>query len=563
MVERKKKTIAAKVFTILVSSLFLVTLVACGIIFYLEKSRLVAQLKQDAKQIADRTANSLVGPAWYLIEEDIRKVIDLEVVNDNILAIVFTSKDKVYARAKDQKWQVVSYLPSAEIPISTIRHYSFHTEHRKILYTTLSGKKQHLGDLHIYFSEYFMKKQLKSLILKIIVQYSSLGVIILCILFYSLRRWIISPIILLDRVVKQFSEVDFSVKAVIRRDDELGRLAQAFNDMADQLQNSFQRIEAQNKEIKGYSEQLQDMVAERTSELNRAIRELADTFQEVNELKIRQDGDYFLTSQIVNPLMSNTCESEFLKVSFYISQHKKFSFQDWNSELGGDICIAHSIFLYPGGKKYKYTVFVNADAMGKSIQGAGGALVLGVMFNTFVSRVKASPLEQHTTAEDWLLKCYEELQTVFVSFQGSMYISALLGIVEDASGTMHFLNCEHPRIVLYRDGKAVFVEDEVLIHKIGTKAPQSQDIQLQSLVLQDQDAIFIGSDGKDDIVLFAKEGEMDEVPNSEEDLFLTLVEQAGGDLPVIIEKIGTTGQITDDISLIKIAYNVSKNESIL
>ncbi len=36
----------------------------------------------------------------------------------------------------------------------------------------------------------------------------------------------------------------------------------------------------------------------------------------------------------------------------------------------------------------KCTVFINGDAMGKSIQGAGGAIVLGVVFKSVVARTR-------------------------------------------------------------------------------------------------------------------------------------------------------------------------------
>ena len=48
------------------------------------------------------------------------------------------------------------------------------------------------------------------------------------------------------------------------------------------------------------------------------------------------------------------------------------------------------------------TVFLNADAMGKSMQGAGGALVAGAVFNSIIERTMLSPTVQNQYPERWL-----------------------------------------------------------------------------------------------------------------------------------------------------------------
>ena len=52
-----------------------------------------------------------------------------------------------------------------------------------------------------------------------------------------------------------------------------------------------------------------------------------------------------------------------------IRQYKTFQFKMRDEEIGGDLCILHKISLC--GREH--AVFLNADAMGKSIQGADGA----------------------------------------------------------------------------------------------------------------------------------------------------------------------------------------------
>ena len=53
--------------------------------------------------------------------------------------------------------------------------------------------------------------------------------------------------------------------------------------------------------------------------------------------------------------------------------------------------------------------------MGKSIQGAGGALALGVVFKSILSRNKILSGEENIFPERWLKQSYQELQSIFES----------------------------------------------------------------------------------------------------------------------------------------------------
>lgn len=104
----------------------------------------------------------------------------------------------------------------------------------------------------------------------------------------------------------------------------------------------------------------------------------------ITNLKSRQGGDYFLTSLVLKPLSQNLSESKNISIEFYLNQKKKFTFKHWKEQIGGDINVSNSIFL----KGRNYVVFVNADAMGKSLQGAGSAIVFGAVFHALVQRTK-------------------------------------------------------------------------------------------------------------------------------------------------------------------------------
>jgi hypothetical protein len=308
------------------------------------------------------------------------------------------------------------------------------------------------------------------------------------------------------------------------------------------LANKFLRV---HNEVEELNETLELKVLERTEQLQK-------TLSEVQNLKLQQDGDYFLTSLLIRPLMVNQVRSKSVTIDFFIKQKKTFEFKNKIYEIGGDICIANQIRLR--GKDY--TIFINGDAMGKSIQGAGGALVLGVVFRAVITRTQMNT-QNDILPEMWLKNCFIELQNVFVSFDGSMLISVVMGLIEEKTGMMYFINAEHPWSVLYRDGKASFLEEEIVTRKIGILGLDGQ-LMVKTFHLQQGDMVIIGSDGRDDLLLgYDESGQR--IINENEEKFLRNVELGKGDIKAITDSVLKSGELTDDYTLLKIGYKTGKD----
>ncbi|MCB1145666.1 MAG: SpoIIE family protein phosphatase, partial [Leptospiraceae bacterium] len=334
--------------------------------------------------------------------------------------------------------------------------------------------------------------------------------------------------------VQKVNEGDLTVQVPIHVEDEIGYLAHHFNSMVNSIKDAKQKLQE-------YAETLEEKVEERTAELQK-------TLEEVQELKSQQDGDYFLTSLLTTPLGGNHAKSETVHIDFLVKQKKTFSFRKWNREIGGDICISNTINL----RGRPHTVFLNADAMGKSMQGAGGILVLGAVFSSLVERVKLSSDEQQKFPERWLKNSFTELHRIFESFDGSMLISLVLGLIDDENGFMYYINAEHPWTVLYRDGNASFIEKELTFRKLGTQG-LSGTLSVATFQLEPGDVLFVGSDGRDDILISMNE-DGSRLINEDETLFLKIVEEAEGDLSEIKKSLYKRGELTDDLSLLRLGY---------
>ncbi|MBI3395487.1 MAG: SpoIIE family protein phosphatase [Spirochaetia bacterium] len=305
------------------------------------------------------------------------------------------------------------------------------------------------------------------------------------------------------------------------------------------LANRFSRMHNQVEEL---NEHLEEKVKERTEQLNQ-------TLHRVEELKVQQDGDYFLTSLLIHPLSGNFAEGRRVSIDMLIRQKKTFRFKHWEAEIGGDLISVYDINLR--GKKY--VVFLNGDAMGKSMQGAGGALVLGTVFKSIVTRTQASAYFQNRYPEQWLKEMFLELQGVFVSFDGSMLVSAVFGLVEEDTGMVYYVNAEHPFVVLYHGQTASFVDKSIELRKLGIDWHPGS-LQVRTLRLKHGNVLIIGSDGRDDVTI-GYDARGNRLINEDEQLFLRNVERGGGELAGIDEAISQSGELTDDLTLLRIAYD--------
>lgn len=284
-----------------------------------------------------------------------------------------------------------------------------------------------------------------------------------------------------------------------------------------------------------------DIIAAREQALEKT-RLAEEALERVNQLKLKQDGDYYLTSLLLQPFQVNRTGKSRIRTDWIVRQKTQFAYKKWKSEIGGDICIADEIEL----RGRPYTFFVIADAMGKANQGACGALLLATIVRTYMARTKKSKQQKNLYPERWLRLLHDELGEGFAGFEGLMMISAVAGLVDQQGHHLYFFNAEQPRPVSYLDGKAGFIGRENAGLKIGMPG-EPTEVAIELHTLKPGETIIFGSDGRDDIRL----GD-DGAINASEELFLSIAESTGGDLKAILQKTQELGEIIDDYSLLSI-----------
>ncbi len=290
-------------------------------------------------------------------------------------------------------------------------------------------------------------------------------------------------------------------------------------------------------------------------EVDKRTLQVQETLTDLKKIKENQDGDYYLTSLLIKPLSQNSIENTNIEVQTLISQKKKFQFKNHKEEIGGDIVISSTVVL----KNRKMTFFILADAMGKSMQGAGGALVLGSVLKATLERTKINDNLKNLFPEQWLKSAFIELHRVFLSFEGLMLVAGNMAIIDNQTGFMYHLNFENPISILYRNNKAQFIPLKQILRKLGSYGTENNEIIIQTLQLKNLDKIISGSDGRDDFEI-GKDADGGMILNDDNNLFLQLVENSDSNLENLHQLIIKKGNLIDDIALHKLTYHENENE---
>ncbi|TGN17140.1 SpoIIE family protein phosphatase [Leptospira idonii] len=407
-----------------------------------------------------------------------------------------------------------------------------------VAYMSYDAKKKVNREVGFNYRDYrtYMHKsaRLELVILAIVL------VVLLVVFPLFFRSTLVNPLYSLLAGVEKVNQGNLEVEVPIQTNDEIGFLAESFNGMVTSIRDA-------RRELQDYAENLEEKVKERT-------KELQEKMDEIHRLKVQQDGDYFLTSLLAKPLFFNANKSSNIHSDFFVHQKKTFEFRNKTGDLGGDICITGNLKLGKPDDFRRYTMAMNGDAMGKSMQGAGGSLVMGVVMNSIMARSAGNKRILNRTPEEWLTDVYEEVNAVFKSFSGTMVISATVMLIDDETGKVWYFNAEHPFSILYRDGKASFIEEELKLRKLGLDS--EYPFEVQTFQLLPGDRLIIGSDGRDDIDLTPDEDVR--TINEDEMQVLRYVEDADGDIYKVEALIKQAGEITDDISMMVLSYKDEK-----
>lgn len=256
----------------------------------------------------------------------------------------------------------------------------------------------------------------------------------------------------------------------------------------------------------------------------------------------QRKADLYLIHQLFEPFQKFQFYFTNFKIHYIVKQLNTFEFNKNLFQIGGDYIYLKNITL----RNRKYLFFINADAMGKSLQGLGGTIVLSSVLSAILKRTEKMKTELNKYPDTWLKYTSLEIQEVLETFEGFMMISAVMGLIDEENGFLYLLNFDHPKpIILNQNNELIFIESK--IHKKLGFPKENHFLQVHRSFLEQNDSILAYSDGCIELEINKKINENETIIK---EILLETLENISNLLTIIQKK----GQIKDDISLIKIQY---------
>ncbi len=334
--------------------------------------------------------------------------------------------------------------------------------------------------------------------------------------------------------IRKFQRGDLSHRIHIPEKDELGKIAGQRNEMAGSLDTTYLSLKKAESEIRKYELTLEDKVEQRTQELRESL-------ERIQNMKMQQDADYYLTALLLEPLSKAALKGDYWQVESFLKPYKSFNFGKRQKSIGGDISITSEIRI--GAKPF--LLFLNADAMGKSMQGAGGALVLGAALQSRLAVLR----EEHKEIdpENILQEILSELDKIFMSFEGYMYATFCAGILS-SNGDPVYSDGEHPPMTVLSGNSSTFLPSCRNYRLGGNGKP----LEVKRAQIADGAILIGGSDGRSDVFLPDQPDIAQSIPD---DLLHSLFREAKGNPATVYSLLCQHGRPADDFTLLAVHYS--------
>lgn len=263
---RKQHKIFFRVFVVFGTLVLLNTLLFALLVIPLQEGSLkkvmFTQAETVSRSIVQASADAMMSDDFgFIVEHNVQVLKN----NEAIQYILLESNRGMRIWADVHGWKTLEVTPAAfdelkktekmlpEIEgklFGQVYHFAYPIKFSSI----------HWGWLHIGFST----EQYLDNIRAMYYQISSIALALIMVTLvagFLFARWITRPIATISELASRVADGDLSVMAQINRNDEIGQLADCFNDMVVALKMSQLKLE-------NYNEQLAREVAERTKELD-------------------------------------------------------------------------------------------------------------------------------------------------------------------------------------------------------------------------------------------------------------------------------------------------------
>jgi serine phosphatase RsbU (regulator of sigma subunit) len=434
-------------FKLLVILLLINVLIMSGLGLYIyltEGQEAIEELKEKGEKVSKRLSKSLEYPMWNYNDEEVSETISLEMVADDVGAIIVKNyNDEFYAGKIKMGLDTKNYKPDNTSMVNKLNQIYLGIKE------PIEKEGQIIGYSEVYLTDQNVNDYLKTMISNMVIQTLLLSAISIIVLYLVLRRVILGKIILLNNAVSGFTNKNFELRSPVESKDEIGNLSKSFNQMADTIQD--------------YSRHLEAKVVKRTQQLNKANRELQMANRKMLE-------ELMMARRVQQGIIPHAENLPHTKRLHYATDYTSLE------SIGGDLYDVINLSNHQCG-------LLIADVSGHGVPAALITAMVKVSFN--------NNSNSYTNTGDICYRINKELYELIGDLD--YYLTAYYGVIDLETGIFKFTNAGHHPPILYRPS----TEELINLDSYGSFIGAFEDVQFntESIQLMEGDRILLYTDG--------------------------------------------------------------------
>ncbi len=255
------------------------------------KSTKMAELERLSRDVNKRLTNNLISPLWNYANDLVYTALLTEMYEQNIAAIVVrdAAAGLITGTMRDNAWNVVNM----DAELLQEGQEGLATRAEIIAQDTL------IGTVEVFLTYQFLQAELIGAMQEIAAVALFLDVAIFCVVTMTLRRILIRPMSLLLGHAEAIANGDLTRAIVLRQQDEIGRLADAFRQMGLQLNDVVLTAKTTADTIAASSQQTRTSVEEMSQGTNKQAATAEEVSSSMEEMaaNIRQNASNALQTE--------------------------------------------------------------------------------------------------------------------------------------------------------------------------------------------------------------------------------------------------------------------------
>jgi methyl-accepting chemotaxis protein len=191
-------------------------------------------LNANSAMMAERLSNSLAEPMWNFSEEGAEKLIDIEMMNSDVLAILVKTEGELWLG----KIRHSSSAAAADFVSDKMNQQILAGSYLSISRDILR-EDDVLGSVSLYFSDESIKASLRQILTGVLVQTFILVVLLSFLIYRIISFLVVNSLKNITAILKDISEGegDLTKTIALKNSDEIGDLAHYFNKFVYTLKN--------------------------------------------------------------------------------------------------------------------------------------------------------------------------------------------------------------------------------------------------------------------------------------------------------------------------------------